>query len=84
MPIELVDDAVAKGARLLTGGTAPKGPGFFFAPTVMTDVPDTARCLNEEIFGPVAAIQAFSDEDDLARRCNDTEYGWSPMSTHAT
>ena len=70
-----VRDAVDKGAKLRLGGTRPNGPGFFYPPTVMTDVPDTAACLNDEIFGPVAALQTFTDEDDVIARANDTEYG---------
>jgi succinate-semialdehyde dehydrogenase/glutarate-semialdehyde dehydrogenase len=73
--VELVADATAKGARVLTGGDVPSGPGFFYPPTVLTDVPDDARCLDEEIFGPVAAIQRFSDEAEAVRRANATEYG---------
>jgi succinate-semialdehyde dehydrogenase / glutarate-semialdehyde dehydrogenase len=72
---DLVDDAVARGARVLTGGKALKGKGFFFPPTVLVDVPDDARCVNEEIFGPVAALMRFSHEGDVIRRCNETEYG---------
>jgi succinate-semialdehyde dehydrogenase/glutarate-semialdehyde dehydrogenase len=70
-----VEDAVAKGAQLRLGGKAPDGPGFFYPPTVMTDVPETADCVHDEIFGPVAALQTFTDEDDVIRRANDTEYG---------
>src|SRR3989440_8312062 len=57
--ISLVDDAVAKGAKVLTGGKAPAGKGYFYPATVLTNVPDGARMLNEEIFGPVASIQTF-------------------------
>jgi succinate-semialdehyde dehydrogenase/glutarate-semialdehyde dehydrogenase len=73
--VELVDDAVKRGAKVLTGGAARNGPGYFYQPTVIVDVPDEARCFQEEIFGPVAAIARFSDEADVARRCNATEYG---------
>ncbi len=73
--VELVEDAVRRGARVLTGGSVPNGPGFFYPPTVLTDVPDDARCFREEIFGPVAAIARFSDEDDMVTRANATEYG---------
>lgn len=71
----LVDDAVAKGARVLTGGVLPEGPGSFYPPTVLADVPRDAVMLSEEIFGPVAPIIAFSDEDDAVALANDTEYG---------
>jgi succinate-semialdehyde dehydrogenase / glutarate-semialdehyde dehydrogenase len=73
--IELVDDAVAKGAKVLTGGKLPAGPGYFYPATVLTNVPDTAKMLNEEIFGPVASIQTFKSEDEAIKRANDTEYG---------
>ena len=72
---ELVADAVAKGARVLTGGEAPEGPGYFYPPTVLADVPDDARCLTEEIFGPVAPIQTFGSEDEVVAKANATEYG---------
>jgi succinate-semialdehyde dehydrogenase/glutarate-semialdehyde dehydrogenase len=71
----LVADAVKKGAKVLTGGKAPDGPGFFYPATVLTDVPDSADMLREEIFGPVASIQTFKSEDEVIRRANDTEYG---------
>lgn len=70
-----VADAVAKGAKIACGGTAPDGPGFFYSPTVLADVPETAECVHDEIFGPVAAIQTFRDQEDVIRRANDTEYG---------
>jgi succinate-semialdehyde dehydrogenase / glutarate-semialdehyde dehydrogenase len=73
--VELVDDAVKKGAKVLTGGKKPEGPGFFYPATVLDNVPDNADMLNEEIFGPVASIQTFTSEDEAIRRANDTEYG---------
>jgi succinate-semialdehyde dehydrogenase / glutarate-semialdehyde dehydrogenase len=73
--IELVDDAVGKGAKVLTGGKAPGGKGFFYPATVLDNVPDNAKMLNEEIFGPVASLQTFKSDDELIRRANDTEYG---------
>jgi succinate-semialdehyde dehydrogenase / glutarate-semialdehyde dehydrogenase len=72
---ELVEDAVKKGARVLTGGAAPDGKGYFYPATVLDDVPDDAAMLNEEIFGPVASIQTFRSEDEVVKRANDTEYG---------
>ena len=72
---EFVADAVAKGAKIEIGGTQPEGPGFFYPPTVLSNVPETADCVHDEIFGPVAAIQTFTDQDDVIRRANDTEYG---------
>ncbi|MEJ0078671.1 MAG: NAD-dependent succinate-semialdehyde dehydrogenase [Alphaproteobacteria bacterium] len=73
--VELVDDAVKKGAKVLVGGKKPEGPGFFYPATVLDQVPDGAKMLNEEIFGPVASIQTFKTEDEAIKRANDTEYG---------
>jgi len=72
---QLVDDAVTRGASLLTGGHAIAGPGTFYEPTVMTDVQPGSAVLREEIFGPVLAIAPFDDEDDAVQLANDTEYG---------
>jgi succinate-semialdehyde dehydrogenase/glutarate-semialdehyde dehydrogenase len=72
---ELVDDAVARGARALCGGERIDGPGHFYAPTVLVDVPDDARLLREEIFGPVAPIRTFSTEAQALADANDTEFG---------
>jgi succinate-semialdehyde dehydrogenase / glutarate-semialdehyde dehydrogenase len=72
---DLVEDAVKKGAKILTGGKSPSGKGYFYPATVLDNVPDNAEMLNEEIFGPVAAIQTFKTEDEVIRRANDTEYG---------
>ncbi len=72
---ELVEDAVKKGAKVLTGGKAADGPGFFYPATVLDGVSDSADLLREEIFGPVAALQTFRSEDEVVRRANDTEYG---------
>src|SRR5580692_1575505 len=75
---ELVSDAVQQGARLLRGGGPLSGPahtGYFFEPTVLTDVPDNARLLSEEIFGPVAPIATFSSEEQALEAANRTEYG---------
>jgi succinate-semialdehyde dehydrogenase / glutarate-semialdehyde dehydrogenase len=71
----LVEDAVGKGAAVLTGGKAPSGPGYFYPATVLDKVPDSAKLLRQEIFGPVAALQTFNSEDDVIKRANDTEYG---------
>jgi succinate-semialdehyde dehydrogenase/glutarate-semialdehyde dehydrogenase len=70
-----VDDAVSRGARLSLGGHAIDGPGYFFEPTVIVDVPDDARLLGEEIFGPVAPIATFSTEEQALAAANRTEYG---------
>jgi succinate-semialdehyde dehydrogenase/glutarate-semialdehyde dehydrogenase len=73
--LELVDDGVSRGARVLLGGHAIEGPGYFFEPTVIVDVPDDARLLREEIFGPVAPIATFSTEEQALAAANRTEYG---------
>ena len=70
-----VKDAVAKGAKVELGGTVPVGKGFFYPPTVLSNVAENSECVNDEIFGPVAALQTFTDQDDVIRRANDTEYG---------
>jgi succinate-semialdehyde dehydrogenase / glutarate-semialdehyde dehydrogenase len=72
---ELVDDAVGKGATCLVGGGARDGAGYFYNPTVITDVPDSARVLSEEIFGPVAPVKGFDSEEEAIAAANDTEYG---------
>ena len=72
---ELVDDAVGKGATVLTGGSVPGGEGYYYPPTVLTQVPDSARLRTEEIFGPVAPIFTFTDEDEAIQMANDTEFG---------
>jgi succinate-semialdehyde dehydrogenase / glutarate-semialdehyde dehydrogenase len=72
---ELVDDARERGARVLVGGERVGQRGYFYMPTVMTEVAPRARVLTEEIFGPVAPITQFADEDEAIRAANDTEYG---------
>jgi succinate-semialdehyde dehydrogenase/glutarate-semialdehyde dehydrogenase len=72
---ELVGDAVDRGARALIGGGRLAGPGYFFAPTVLTDVAEDSRLLSEEIFGPVAPIATFSTEAQALTAANRTEYG---------
>src|SRR5579884_1013112 len=71
----LVEDAVGHGARVLVGGHARDGAGYFFDPTVLTDVPQDAELLREEIFGPVAPVKGFADEDEAIAAANDTEFG---------
>ncbi|MDA8542556.1 NAD-dependent succinate-semialdehyde dehydrogenase [Rhodobacteraceae bacterium] len=70
-----VVDAVAKGAKVECGGTTPEGTGFYYPPTVLSNVSADADCVHDEIFGPVAAIQTFTDQEDVIARANDTEYG---------
>lgn len=72
---ELVTDAVERGAHVLTGGEAGDGAGWFYRPTVLTDLPADARCLSEEIFGPVAPVCTFATEAEAITRANATEYG---------
>jgi len=72
---ELVDDAVGKGATAVVGGSARDGAGYFYNPTVLSDVSDDARLLKEEIFGPVAPVKGFSSEEQAIAAANDTEFG---------
>src|SRR3954468_13008001 len=72
---ELVDDATGKGADVLVGGTKRDGAGYFFDPTVLAGVSPDARLLKEEIFGPVAPVVGFDDEDAAIAAANDTEFG---------
>ncbi len=71
----LVDDAVAKGANILIGGKASEGKGYFYEPTVLTNVSRETRVAQEEIFGPIAPIITFKDEAEAIEIANDTEYG---------
>ena len=74
-----VDDAIGRGARLLWGGHPPDDErlrhGHFYLPTVLADVPDDARTMREETFGPVAPIAPFENLGEVVRRANSTEYG---------
>lgn len=72
---ELVKGAVSAGARIVLGGERPDREGFYYSPTVLLDVPRGADILGEEIFGPVAPVLTFTDEDDAIAMANDTEYG---------
>jgi succinate-semialdehyde dehydrogenase/glutarate-semialdehyde dehydrogenase len=72
---ELVDDAVAKGANAVVGGSRLDGAGYFFEPTVLGGVTPEARLLKEEIFGPVAPVTSFDSEEEAIAAANDTEYG---------
>jgi succinate-semialdehyde dehydrogenase/glutarate-semialdehyde dehydrogenase len=74
---ELVTDAVHDGATLVTGGSAPHGPGWFYEPTVLLGVPPEAQVNKVEIFGPVAPITTFTTEEEAVARANATEYGLS-------
>ena len=72
---ELVDDARKRGSRVLLGGAALDGPGYFYEPTVLADVPADAELLSEEIFGPVAPVATFSTDEEALSAANRTEYG---------
>jgi succinate-semialdehyde dehydrogenase/glutarate-semialdehyde dehydrogenase len=74
---ELVDDAVAKGAQVLTGGGAPDGAGWFYSPTVLAGLTDEMRVVMEETFGPVASLYRVADRDEAARVANQTTFGLS-------
>mgnify|MGYP000588172693 FL=1 len=70
-----VEDAISKGAILHTGGKVPEGKGYYYPPTVLSDVPKNSNCVHDEIFGPVAAIQTFENLEAVIKDANDTEYG---------
>jgi succinate-semialdehyde dehydrogenase/glutarate-semialdehyde dehydrogenase len=72
---ELVEDARSRGASVVVGGSARDGRGYFFEPTVLAGIGDGARVLEEEIFGPVAPIAAFADEEQAIAAANATEFG---------
>jgi succinate-semialdehyde dehydrogenase/glutarate-semialdehyde dehydrogenase len=72
---ELVDDAVAKGATVVCGGSRPEGNGYFYSPTVLSDVSPDAALMSEEIFGPVAPVIPFDTEEEVIRLANDTPWG---------
>jgi succinate-semialdehyde dehydrogenase/glutarate-semialdehyde dehydrogenase len=73
--IELVDDALSKGREVLTGGKAPGGTGYFYPATVLSNVPDNAKMLNEEIIGPVASLQTFTGRVRCDQARQRHEYG---------
>jgi len=72
---ELVADAVDQGAEVLTGGQVLDRPGHFYPPTVLGGVSTKARMFREEIFGPVAPISTFTDDEEALAMANDTEFG---------
>jgi acyl-CoA reductase-like NAD-dependent aldehyde dehydrogenase len=86
---ELVDDAVAAGGRCVTGGSPTDGEGYFFEPTIVTDVSDGARLVDEEQFGPALPVMPFRDVEDAIDRANATHFGlggsvWSSDTGRAT
>ncbi|MBS1691897.1 MAG: NADP-dependent succinic semialdehyde dehydrogenase [Actinobacteria bacterium] len=74
---ELVDDAVAKGAQVLTGGAAPDAPGWYYPPTVLGGLTDDMRIVMEETFGPVASVYKVTDRHEAVRVANQTTFGLS-------
>jgi succinate-semialdehyde dehydrogenase/glutarate-semialdehyde dehydrogenase len=74
---ELVDDAVAKGAKVLAGGSAIDGPGWFYQPTLLSELSDDMRIIQEETFGPVASLYRVADRDEAIRIANQTTFGLS-------
>ena len=84
----LVSDAVANGARVVSGGHVIDRPGYFYSPTILDNVNDGFRVVNEEQFGPVLPVMAFRDEAEAIERANNSEYGltasvWSADADHA-
>lgn len=73
--IRLVRDAVERGAQIVTGGRPPDGPGYFYTPTVLTAVHPDSKACSTEIFGPVAAIQTFTDDEDVVAMANNSPWG---------
>lgn len=73
--VQLVDDCVAKGGKVVIGGEKIKGKGYFYEPTLISDVSPDSDLLREEIFGPVAPVVIFEDEDEVIRLANDTQFG---------
>ena len=71
----MVARAPGEGARVVTGGRAPDGPGAFYLPTLVTDVDEQSEAYRDEIFGPVLTVRSFTDDDDALRQANDTQYG---------
>jgi succinate-semialdehyde dehydrogenase/glutarate-semialdehyde dehydrogenase len=72
-----MEDARAQGGEIVLGGSRIKTGGFFFPPTVITGLPDTARLMTDEPFGPVAPLARFDDAEDVMRRANSLPYGLS-------
>lgn len=74
---QLTADAINRGGRLVTGGKRPDGrnTGWFFEPTIVADVPDEARIMSEEVFGPVAPVSRFTDFDEAIAKANSTPFG---------
>jgi acyl-CoA reductase-like NAD-dependent aldehyde dehydrogenase len=87
--VGILEDTTAQGARILAGGRVPGGPGYFFPPTIVADIDEHSRLVQEEQFGPIVPVLKFSDEEDALRRANDTRFGlsgsvWSADLARAT
>jgi betaine-aldehyde dehydrogenase len=72
---DMVGRAPGEGGRVVTGGSAPDGPGAFYRPTLIADVSERSEVYRDEIFGPVLTVRSFTDDDDAIRQANDTAYG---------
>lgn len=72
---EMVDEAIAQGARIVFRGDVPPGPGYFLPVTILADVTPQMRVVREEVFGPVLGVMAYDDVEEALRQANDTEYG---------
>ena len=75
--VGIIEDTKKSGAKFLAGGEIPAGPGYFLPPTLVTDIADDSRLVQEEQFGPIVPILKFTDIDDAVRRANDTRFGLS-------
>ncbi len=75
--VDVLEDTRQSGARILCGGEVPEEPGYFFPPTLVTDIAEDSRLVRDEQFGPIVPILKFSDLDDAIQRANDTRYGLS-------
>ena len=75
--VGFVQDTKASGARILAGGDIPAGPGYFVPPTIVADIDEHSRLVQEEQFGPIVPVLKYADEEDALRRANDTRYGLS-------
>jgi acyl-CoA reductase-like NAD-dependent aldehyde dehydrogenase len=75
--VSIIEDTKRRGAKFLTGGEIPRGPGYFLPPTLVADIDEDSRLVQEEQFGPIVPILRFSNLDDALRRANDTRYGLS-------
>jgi acyl-CoA reductase-like NAD-dependent aldehyde dehydrogenase len=75
--VGILSDTTARGGRILAGGRVPEGPGYFFPPTIVVDIDEHSRLVQEEQFGPILPVLKFTDEEDALRRANDTRFGLS-------